>query len=318
MDTARYLVTGGAGFIGSHITEALLAKGEGVRVFDNLSTGSLTNLPACPGALSFVKGDIRDQGALREAMRGVEVVYHEAAIASVQASIVDPALTLDVNVTGTQNVLLAARDAGVRRVVFASSASVYGDVAKLPVREDAPPHPLSPYAAHKLMGERLCALFTDLYGLETVCLRYFNVFGPRQSPASEYSGVISRFLIALARGEQVTIFGDGEQTRDFVAAMDIACANALAADAPTANGHAFNVGSGVRTSLNTLLAIAGAALGVGCAPQHAEARTGDIRHSVADISLARSLLGYIPQTTLRDGLRLTAGALRGGLVAGAA
>ncbi|MGH2487795.1 MAG: NAD-dependent epimerase/dehydratase family protein, partial [Ktedonobacterales bacterium] len=180
MDTARYLVTGGAGFIGSHITEALLARGGGVRVFDNLSTGSLANLPTCPGdALTFFKADIRDLDALREAMRGVEVVYHEAAIASVQASIVDPALTLDVNVTGTQNVLLAARDAGVRRVVFASSASVYGDVAKLPAREDAPPHPLSPYAAHKLMGERLCALFTDLYRLETVCLRYFNVFGPR-------------------------------------------------------------------------------------------------------------------------------------------
>ena len=305
-----YLVTGGAGFIGSHIAAALLDRGENVRVFDNMLTGREINLAALAGRAEFFQGDLRDRAALEVAMKGAEVVFHQGAIASVPRSIADPVGSLEINVNGTQNVLLAARDMGVRRVVYASSSAVYGDAPTLPKREDLPTNTLSPYAVQKLAGELLCDVFTRIYGLETVALRYFNVFGPRQDPASEYAAVVPRFLTMLLEGQRPVVFGDGEQTRDFVYIANVVQANLQAAVSPAAVGHAMNIGCGERISLNEVLRLAGTLLGVTVEAEYREARPGDVRDSVADISRAKDLLGYRPDIGFREGLAYTLEALR--------
>ncbi len=308
--TARYLITGGAGFIGSHLALALLDRGESVRVLDNLATGREQNLDLLRGRAEVVTGDVRDLDTVRAATKGVEVVFHQAALASVPRSIADPLGSLAANVTGTQHVLLAARDAGVRRVVYASSSSVYGDTPVLPKREDMTPNPLSPYAVQKLAAELLCGVFTRVYQLETVALRYFNVFGPRQDPASQYAAVIPRFLTALARRQRPTVFGDGGQTRDFTYIANVVQANILAAEAPDAVGRAMNIGCGERISLNQTLQMAAALLGVSVDANYVDPRPGDVRDSLADISLAKRLLGYEPAVNFSQGLALTVQELR--------
>ncbi len=299
------LVTGGAGFIGSHIAQALLERGERVRIFDNLSTGRTSNLDVLHGDVELIQADLRDVEAVRAAMEDVDVVYHQAAVASVPESLANPAMTLDVNVSGTQNVLLAARDYGVRRVVFASSCALYGERPAMPSHEALLPNPLSPYAVHKLTGEGLCSVFTRTFGLETVALRYFNVFGPRQDPASDYAAAIPKLTRALARGANPVVFGDGEQTRDFVYVRNVAQANLLAADSPAAVGQVINIGSGESISINDMLRVAAGLLGVPLYPEYREPRAGDVRHSRADISRAKALLGYEPSVGFRDGLALT-------------
>jgi nucleoside-diphosphate-sugar epimerase len=307
--TIKYLVTGGAGFIGSHIAETLLIRGESVRIFDNLSTGRQANLPALQGRAEFLYGDLRDFDAVKAAMTGVEVVFHQAAMASVPRSIAHPVESLETNINGTQCVLLAARDAGVRRVVYASSSSVYGNTPTLPKQEQMQARPMSPYAVQKLTGELLCEVFTRIYGLETVALRYFNVFGPRQDPTSEYAAVIPRFLTALIEKRRPIVFGDGEQTRDFTYIANIVQANLLAATSPDAVGYALNIGCGEQISLNTLLQVAGELLNVDVHAEYRESRPGDVRDSRADISLAQRLLGYKPTIGFREGLARTLDAL---------
>lgn len=313
MPRIKYVVTGGAGFIGSHITEALLKRGESVRVFDNLATGRQTNIEALqglPGHLEVRQGDLRDIETVRAVINGAEVVFHQAALASVPRSIADPVQSLETNINGTQNILLAARDAGVRRVVYASSSSVYGDTPTLPKHENMPTAPMSPYAVQKLTGELLCGVFTRIYGLETVALRYFNVFGPRQDPTSEYAAVIPRFLTALLEKRNPIVFGDGEQTRDFTYIENVVQANLLAATAPEAAGEAMNIGCGSRVSLNHVLQTAGKLLGKSVEAEYRESRPGDVRDSLADISKARKLLGYTPTISFEEGLARTLEALR--------
>lgn len=313
MSTIRYLVTGGAGFIGSHIAETLLKQGESVRVFDNLATGRSSNLEALQGLaghFEFVQGDLRDSNAVRAAVEGVEVVFHQGALASVPRSIAEPVISLETNIIGTQNVLLAARDAGVRRVVYASSSSVYGDTPVLPKHEEMPTAPMSPYAVQKLTGELLCGVFTRIYGLETVALRYFNVFGPRQDPTSEYAAVIPRFLTALLEKRRPIVFGDGEQTRDFTYIENVVQANLLAATSSAAVGAAMNIGCGERISLNAVLQTAGELLGIHVHAEYRDPRPGDVRDSLADISRARRLLDYRPKVTFREGLAGTLSSLR--------
>ena len=305
MTTARYLVTGGAGFIGSHIAQALLDQGESVRVLDNLATGKETNLAVLKGRVQIIQGDLRNFEAVRAAVEGVEVVFHQGALASVPRSIADPVTSLEININGTQNVLQAARDAGVRRVVYASSSSIYGNTPTLPKHEQMQPHPVSPYAIHKLTGELLCQAFTAIYGLETVALRYFNVFGPRQDPTSEYAAVIPRFLTALIQKQRPIVFGDGEQTRDFTYIANVVQANLLAATSHDAIGYAMNIGCGEQVSLNTVLHLAGELLGVTPDVEYREPRPGDVRDSLADISLAQRLLGYKPTIGFGEGLALT-------------
>jgi len=314
MRPARYLVTGGAGFIGSHIATALASQGEPTRIFDNLSTGKRSNLADFADQIEFVEGDLRDLEAVRAAVRGVEVVFHQGALPSVPRSISDPVGSLESNVNGTLHVLVAAREAGVRRVVYASSSSVYGDSPTLPKREEMPPRPLSPYAIQKLTGEQLCLAWTRLYGLEAVALRYFNVFGPRQDPSSEYAAVIPKFLSALLEGRRPTVFGDGEQTRDFTYVDNVVAASLLAATASGASGHALNVGCGEQISLNHLLRTAGELLGVAVRAEYAAARPGDVHDSLADISRARRLLGYSPRIGVREGLMRTLEAMRSNAV----
>ena len=310
MTTARYLVTGGAGFIGSHITQALLDQGESVYVLDNLATGKETNLAVLKGRVQIIRGDLRNFEAVRAAVEGVEVVFHQGALASVPRSIADPVTSLEININGTQNVLQAARDAGVRRVVYASSSSIYGNTPTLPKHEQMQPHPVSPYAIHKLTGELLCQVFTSIYGLETVALRYFNVFGPRQDPSSEYAAVIPRFLTALIHQRRPIVFGDGEQTRDFTYIANVVQANILAATSDNAIGYAMNIGCGEQVSLNTVLHLAGELLGVTPDVEYREPRPGDVRDSLADISLAQRLLGYKPTIGFGEGLALTLATLR--------
>ncbi|MFN0085571.1 MAG: SDR family oxidoreductase [Blastocatellia bacterium] len=300
-----YLVTGGAGFIGSHIAEALVKRGDRVRVLDNLMTGHRHNLAHLADKVEFIEGDIRDPEATRSAMEGIQIVFHEAAIPSVPRSVSEPRLNHDANVNGTFNVLMAARDAGVRRVVYAASSSAYGDTEVLPKHEAMLPSPLSPYAAAKLFGEYYCQVFTRVYGLETVALRYFNVFGPRQDPTSPYSGVISKFVTALLKGETPLIFGDGEQSRDFTYVANVVDANLRAAEAPEASGHVMNLGIGQRITLNHLLAELQKILGTDLPPRYEAARAGDVRHSLADISQAANLLGYRPLVELAEGLEYT-------------
>src|SRR6266566_6590427 len=310
MQRAKYLVTGGAGFIGSHIAEELLNRGEAVRVFDNLATGKEPNLAVLKGRAECIHGDLRNFAEVKAAVAGVEVVFHQGALASVPRSIADPVASLETNINGTQNVLIAARDAGVRRVVYASSSSVYGNTPTLPKHEDMPTNPMSPYAVQKLAGELLCGVFTRIYKLETVALRYFNVFGPRQDPASEYAAVIPRFLRALIEERRPIVFGDGEQTRDFTYIANVVQANLLAATSPAAVGYAMNIGCGKQVSLNTVLRLAGELLDVIVDADYREPRPGDVRDSCADISLARRLLGYKPSVSFHEGLARTLDALR--------
>jgi nucleoside-diphosphate-sugar epimerase len=313
MAARKYLISGGAGFIGSHIAEALLKRNEEVRVFDNLATGNQSNLRALqslPGTVEFIQGDVRDTDAVKAAVKGVEVVFHQAALASVSRSIAQPVASLETNINGTQNVLLAARDAGVRRVVYASSSSVYGNTPILPKHEEMPTLPMSPYAVQKLTGELLCRVFTRVYGIETVALRYFNVFGPRQDPASQYAAVIPRFLTALLEKRRPIVFGDGEQTRDFTYIENVVQANLLASTSTDAVGEALNIGCGERISLNRILHIVSELLGIQVDAEYREQRPGDVRDSLADINKARELLGYTPTVNFHEGLERTLASLR--------
>jgi UDP-glucose 4-epimerase len=297
------LVTGGAGFIGSHLTDALVAGGHAVRVLDNFSTGHRDNLAPVRDRIELLEGDVTDPAAVRSAARGVEIVFHQAALASVPRSVADPLATHAACATGTLNVLVAARDARARRVVYAASSSAYGDSVRLPKHEDDPTRPLSPYAVAKLAGEQYCAAFTGVYGLETVRLRYFNIFGPRQSPDSAYAAVIPLFIEALTSGRSPRIHGDGEQSRDFTYVADAVQANLKAAVAPGVAGKVFNVACGRRSTLNQLVAHLNALLGTDIPATHSEPRPGDVRHSQADIARARAELDYRPTTDLVTGLQ---------------
>jgi len=300
---ATFLVTGAAGFIGSNLAEALLAQGERVRGLDNFLTGKRENLD-CLDGVEFIEGDIRDPGTCRKACEGVDYVLHEAALGSVPRSVEEPVLSNECNVTGTLNMLVAARDAGVRRFVFAASSSAYGDTPTLPKIETMVPQPLSPYALTKLVGEEYCRLFTELYGLETVCLRYFNVFGKRQDPNGAYAAVIPRFVSALLRKTPPEIYGDGEQTRDFTYISDVVQVNLKACEAPReACGKVYNVAQGERISLNALYREISRLMGAALEPKYGPPRAGDVRHSLADISKARRLLGYDPRYTVERGLQ---------------
>jgi len=300
----KYLVTGGCGFIGSHITERLAGEGHEVIVYDDLSSGYEHNIASIAGSVRLVRADVRDAGALAEAAKGAVGVFHEAALVSVPDSVERPAECHEINVTGTLNVLLAARDLGVRRVVLASSAAAYGNEPTLPKREDMRPEPESPYALAKVAGEYYARVFASLYGLETVSLRYFNVYGPRQDPSSMYSGVISKFNDVLTAGGRPTVFGDGGQTRDFVFVRDVVEANLLAMRSEKAGrGEVFNVATGARTNLLDLLTALKAIHGSDVEPELASERAGDIRHSVADIARARDALGYEPGVAFEAGLR---------------
>ena len=303
----RILVTGGAGFIGSNLVRALLEAGDSVRVLDDLATGRRENLSEVLADIEFIEGSVVDFERVRRAVEGCEVVYHEAALGSVPRSVEDPLGTHRVNATGTLQVLEASRGAGVRRVVYAASSSAYGDTEVLPKVEDMQPNPLSPYALQKFIGERYCALFTNLYGLETVSLRYFNVFGPRQDPRSAYAAVVPLFVSAAAKGEHPRIFGDGRQSRDFTFVSDVVAATrAAAAGPPESSGGVFNVAQGGRATLLELWAEVCAAVGrERLEPIFEPPRAGDVRHSQADISRAAEILGWRPRVTLREGLAET-------------
>jgi UDP-glucose 4-epimerase len=303
---ALYLVTGGAGFIGSNIVAELLQRGEQVRVLDNFSTGRRENIAPFFEHIDLIEGDLRDLSTITQAVKGADYVLHQGALPSVQQSIDDPLTPHAVNATGTLNLLLAARDSGVKRVVFASSCSIYGDDPTLPKREDMLPAPRSPYAVTKLAGERYCRVFTEVFGLETVCLRYFNVFGPRQDPSSQYAAVIPKFITAMLSKETPTIYGDGRQSRDFVYVANVAQANLLAATTPgDAVGRVFNVACGERYTLLDLIAALNNILDADIEPVHAPPRPGDVRHSLADVSAAQEDLGYEPKVGFREGLRRT-------------
>jgi UDP-glucose 4-epimerase len=300
------LVTGGAGFIGSHIAAALINQGARVRVIDDLSTGHLENLTEIGGEVDFVNGSINDAAALNRALEDVEIVFHEAAIPSVPRSVIEPASTHDASVNGTFSLLLAARDRKVRRLVYAASSSAYGEQRESPKHEQMRPDPLSPYAVAKLVGEYYCQVFAKTYGLETVCLRYFNVFGPRQDPGSQYSGVISRFILALQTGIQPIIYGDGEQTRDFTYIANVIDANLRAAESSAAVGKVINIANGESVSVNQVLAALQRLTGrTDLTAEYRPPRTGDVLHSLADLKAAKSLLGYSPSVGLEEGLQLT-------------
>ncbi len=302
---ARYLVTGGAGFIGSNIAEALVKRGEEVVVLDNLSTGYEKNIAHVRNDLTFIKGDVRDAGAVREALAGVDYVLHEAALASVPRSIEDPVFVTDVNVRGTLVMLDEARRAGVKRFVYAASSSAYGDTERLPKEESMAPKPLSPYAASKLMGEYYCAVYAHVYGMSTVSLRYFNIFGPRQDPKSQYAAVIPIFVSHLMAGTQPSIFGDGEQSRDFTFVENVVEANILASRCENARGQTINIACGTRYTLNELFDQMRSIIGSSVSPRYAEPREGDVKHSHADISAAEKLIGYRVAVPFAEGLRRT-------------
>ncbi len=323
------LVTGGAGFIGSHLVEALVARGEKVRILDNLSTGRKENLEEITGSsfpdlealpegtfislhekVEFLLGDVGNLETCRQACQGIREIFHLAALGSVQRSVEDPVATHYANATGTLNILKAAGEEGVQRVIYASSSSVYGNISAnpeevIPKVETLPPHPQSPYAATKLIGEEYCRIFADLYGLETVSLRYFNVFGPRQNPDSIYAAVVPKFIAALLSGQVPVIFGDGEQTRDFTYVGNVIEANLLARQAKGVNGKVFNIACGQRTSVNNLLLYIQEISGCSIPPKYAPPRKGEVRHSLADIELAEKELGYQVTVDLKEGLEKT-------------
>src|SRR5471032_2821401 len=299
---ASYLVTGGAGFIGSHLTEELVRRGHTVRVADNLITGKRRNLDHIPG-VEFFEGDLADFPFAQRAVAGMEYVLHEAAIPSVPRSVKDPITSHRANADATLNVLVAARDAGVKRLVFAGSSSEYGDTPTLPKHEAMTPSPLSPYALQKVIGTLYCQMFTRLYGFETVVIRYFNVFGPRQDPSSPYSGVISVFATALSDGTRQTIYGDGEQTRDFTYVLNVVDGVLRACEAPKAAGEVINVATNGRVSLNELLRIMNTIVGTDLKAIYKDVRPGDVKDSQADITKAKALLGYTPIVDLEEGLR---------------
>jgi UDP-glucose 4-epimerase len=301
----RVLVTGGAGFIGSHLAARLVALGCNVRVLDNFATGRRSNMDAIGPEVELIEGDIQSYERASKAVAGCEVVLHQAALPSVPRSIQDPLTSNATNVIGTLNVLLAARDHGVRRVVYASSSSVYGANGELPRREDSPAMPISPYATAKLAGEGYARSFNGVYGLETVALRYFNVFGPRQDPTSQYAAVIPNFITAMVAGRRPVIFGDGEQSRDFTYVANVVDANVLAMHAAGVSGNVYNVACGEQVSLNRLVAELGELLGSTLEPVYEPARPGDIKHSRADLTRARADLRYEPSVQLREGLQRT-------------
>jgi UDP-glucose 4-epimerase len=308
----KALVTGGGGFIGSNLVRALLARGDEVSVLDNFSTGSRANLAGLEHDVQLVEGDLRSYERVHAAIRGVEVVFHQGALPSVPRSVQDPLTTTAVNIEGTLNVLLAARDESVRRTVNASSSSVYGNTGTLPRVETQAPDPISPYAVAKLAAERFCTSFSRVYGMEIVSLRYFNVFGPRQDPTSQYAAVVPRFIRAIADGEPVTIYGDGEQSRDFTFVDNVVSANLLAADAPEVGGEILNVATGGSVTVNALADAIGALLGKPVEKTYEPAREADVHASWADVDAAERLLGYRPQVDFADGLRRTSDYLLAG------
>jgi UDP-glucose 4-epimerase len=300
------LVTGGAGFIGSHIAQTLVERGERVRILDNFATGRRANLAGFADKITLIEGDLNEPEALRRAVKGVEVIYHEAALPSVPRSVADPIGCNQANVDGTVALLWAAKEAGVRRVVYAASSSAYGDAPQFPRVETIRPEPLSPYAVAKLAGEYYMRAFTECYGLETVSLRYFNVFGPRQDPKSQYAAAVPLFTTAILEDRSPTVFGDGEQSRDFTYVANVVRANLLAADAPSkAAGKVFNVGCGDKVTVNQVIAAINRILGKNVPSVFATPRAGDVKHSHADISLARELLGFEPVVSFDDGLKQT-------------
>ncbi|MBI5788164.1 MAG: SDR family oxidoreductase [Candidatus Schekmanbacteria bacterium] len=302
---AVYLVTGGGGFIGSHLVAHLVATGHQVKVIDNFATGHRENLAPCLSEIELFVEDIRNLAALRPIVQNVDYILHQAALPSVARSVLDPISSHQVNTTGTLNLLIAAQEAQVKRFVLASSSSVYGANLELPKRETMPYLPLSPYATNKATAEMYCRNFHHLYGLPVVCLRYFNVFGPRQDPTSQYAAVIPKFIRALLQNESPSIYGDGEQSRDFTYVDNVVEANLLAAIMPGAVGQIFNIGCGERTSLNQLLEILQNLTGNHCKANYTDPRPGDVKHSLADISRAESLLGFKPKIKLEEGLART-------------
>lgn len=301
----KFLVTGGAGFIGSHIVERLVRNGAPVRVVDNLSTGRIERLGHLMSAIEFVEGDLANEATANEVVDGMDSVVHQAAIPSVQRSLSDPIATNRANVVGTLNLLESCRRAGVRRFVYAASSSAYGNTEVLPKREDMAPNPMSPYALQKYVGERYCKLYYELYGLETISLRYFNVFGPGQDPSSEYSAVIPKFINCLLNNLPITIYGDGEQSRDFTFVENVIEANMLALNAAAVGGEMCNVGCGERISLNRLVVLLENEIGRKARVIHVEPRLGDVRHSLADIDRARAIFNYQPKIGVEEGLRRT-------------
>jgi UDP-glucose 4-epimerase len=301
----RVLVTGGSGFIGSNLVAELLARGHEVKVLDNFSSGQRHNLAAVERDVDLIEGDLRSYERVHHAVRGCEVVFHQGALPSIPRSVQDPITTSEINIGGTLNVLLTARDEGVRRVVFASSSSIYGDAPGFPRKEEAAPMPLAPYPVSKLAAEQYCRVFASVYGLETVSLRYFNVFGRHQDPASQYSAVIPRFILVMREGRRPTIHGTGRQSRDFTHIDNVVAANIRAMDAADASGGVFNIACGTHHSLIGLVEILNRLLGSEVDPVHTSARPGDVEHSWADISLAEKVLGYVPEVDLEQGLRRT-------------
>ncbi len=304
---AKFLVTGGAGFIGSNISAELLKLGHEVSIIDSLLTGKQENIQKIMKDVNFIKGDIRNSADIARACKGMDYVLHQAALPSVPRSIEDPALSTEINVMGTINVLLAARDAGVKRLVYAASSSAYGDTPVLPKREDMKENPLSPYATAKLAGEHMCRVFTGVFGLQTVALRYFNVFGPHQDPTSQYSAVIPRFITAMLNDRSPVIYGDGEQSRDFTFVENVVHANILAATTTNAEaiGKMMNIACGGATTLNEMIRMLNEMLGKKIKVDYQPARKGDIKHSLADISRAEKLIGFKPKTAFKEGLRVT-------------
>lgn len=301
-----YLVTGGAGFIGSNIVSRLVQEeGNRVKVLDNFSTGKLENIAKFLDKIELIKGDVTNFNVVKEAVKDVDYCFHQAALPSVERSINDPIASNEVNITGTLNVLRAAKEVGVKRVIYASSSAIYGDTPVLPKREDMKPSPLSPYALTKLTGEEYCRLFYSIYGLETVSLRYFNVFGPNQDPTSTYAAVIPKFITAMILGKEVTIYGDGGQSRDFTFVENVVEANILATKVTNGLGQTFNIACGQRVTINELAKNIAKMLNVDVKPVHLEPRPGDVRHSLADISNAQHFLGYEPKIGFEEGLRIT-------------
>ena len=304
---SKYLVTGVAGFIGSAIVRALIREHGSARGLDDFSTGKPENIAELKGSLDFHRVSLLDPAGLTAACKGIDCIFHQAALPSVPKSVAEPKLTHDVNITGTLNLLIAARDAGVKRVVYAASSSAYGESQVLPKHEEMVPHPISPYAVQKLACEHYMHAFSSVYGLETVSLRYFNIFGPRQDANSQYSAVLAKFITSMLAGQSPTIYGDGEQSRDFTFVDNAVQANLLASEAPAAevSGKVFNVATGTRFSLNQTYKVLQSIIGFSGAPHYADARTGDVKHSLADIGLAQKHLKYSPTVSFEDGLRRT-------------